>query len=484
MVAVAGLVLASALAACGGGGDRAQAPVTGAEPTAGDWRTWVIANGSEIDVPPPPGRDSEQAIADRRAVKDAAARRTPATQAVVDKWSGPLPTRPWTELAFDFVSKGPDDPPLATRDYALLEAAMADAVITSYHWKYEYEQAAPTGVKTMVPLSPDPSYPSEHAAIAGAASKVLSYLFPSQPAQQLDDLATEAAESRVDAGTNTPSDIEAGLAIGQAVADRVINYAAADGTGTPWNGKRPAGVANTVAFWQPPAGAPPTPVDPQAGKWKAWVLTDNAALRPPPPPAYTSTELKTAAQDAVDVKKRLTDDQKRIASVWEVGEGSKSAGGVTLDAAMADIETAGREGGVATRWTVPRVTRAMAMVAVTLADAGISVWEAKYTYWYPRPENVLRSLGVDKGYTPLRPTPRSPAYPSVGAGYAGGAEAILTSLFPERAAAFKARSDEQVAAGLYAGAQWRFDAAGAEAGRRIAALVIDRVKADRVGKKA
>ena len=61
---------------------------------------------------------------------------------------------------------------------------------------------------------------------------------------------------------------------------------------------------------------------------------------------------------------------------------------------------------------------------------------------------------------------------------------ILTSLFPQRATAFKARSDEQVTAGIYAGAQWRFDAVGADAGRRIAALVLDRVKADRVGKNA
>jgi len=475
-----------AVAGCGNGRPRPLDPVTRTELTAGDWRTWVVANGSEINVPLPPGRDSDQAVADRNAVRAAAARRTPATRMTVDKWSGTIPTKPWTDLAFDLMSKGPADPPLATRDYALLEAAMADAVVTAYHWKYEYDVQPPAGVTTMVPASPDPSYPSEHAAIAGAASKVLAYLFPTETAGRFDQLAGEAAQSRVDAGTNWPSDVEAGLALGRTVADHVITYAKADGAGAAWNGKRPAGVANTPAFWQPAPGvvASAPPVDPEAGKWKAWVLSDNGAFRPPPPPAYTSTELKTAAQDAVEVKKNLTGDQKRIAMFWAGGDGSKTAGGITLDQAMGDIEKAGAQGGPATRWTLPQQTRAMAMVAVALADAGIAAWDAKYVSWYPRPENTVRNLGVDRNYQPLLPTPRSPSYPSEAAGYAGAAASVMTYLFPDRAADFKARADEQTIAPVYAGGQWRFDSVSADAGRPIAGRVVDKVKADRVGKPA
>jgi membrane-associated phospholipid phosphatase len=478
------LVLAAALVTCGDDAGRAIAPVVRAEPTAGAWRTWVLAAGNEIGVPIPPARESDKAKADIRAVQLAAAKRTASTRTTVDRWSGPLPTKPWTETAFDLLSKAPADPPLATRNLALLHVAMADAVVSAYQWKYEYEVKAPEGVTTLVPASPDPSYPSEHAAIAGAASKVLAYLFPGEAASRFDELAAEAAQSRIDAGTNTPSDVDAGLALGRAVADKVIAYAKADGAGAAWNGRRPAGITDTKAFWQPAPGVTSAPLDPEAGRWKGWVLTDNAAFRPGPPPAYSSAELKAAAQDAVDTKKSLTEDQKRVARFWEGGDGTRTPGGLTLLLALPDLEKAAGEGGTASRWTLPQATRALAMLTTALADAGIAVWDAKYTYWYPRPENVVRDLAVDRSYSPFLPTPRSPAYPSDSAGYAGAAVTVMTSLFPKRANELKARADEQTAARVYAGAQWSFDAVGQDAGRRIAQVVIARMKSDTVGGKA
>ncbi len=478
---LAGLALSSAMVACGDDGDSAQDAVVRAEPTAGNWKTWVLASGSEIAVPAPPAKDSDKAKADVKAVKDAAGKRTAATQATVDKWSGPLPTKVWTETAFDFTAKGPKNPPLSTRNYALLHVAISDAVIAAYHWKYEYDVKAPEGVKTLVPASPDPSYPSEHAAMAGAASKVLAYLFPAQASLRLDEMADEAAQSRVDAGTNTPSDIEAGLALGRAVADKVIAYAKTDGAGTPWNGKRPAGVTDTKNFWQPAPGVVSPPIDPEAGKWKGWVLTNNAAFRPPPPPAYNGAELKAAAVDAVDVKKNLTAEQERLARFWEGGEGTKNPGGVTLSVALPDVEKAAGEGDRGVRWTLPRTTRAMALLTITMADGGIAVWEAKYVYWYPRPENVVRDLGVDRNYKPLLATPRFPAYPSGSAGYAGGEAAIMDYLFPNNTAVHKQRADDQIIARIYAGVHWRFDAVSEEGGRKISQLVIDKVKGDTVG---
>jgi membrane-associated phospholipid phosphatase len=483
-VGAAWLALTSALVACGDNGGRALDPVVRPEPTAGAWKTWVLAAGNEIAVPIPPARDSDKARADLRAVQLAATKRTASTRNLVDKWSGPLPTKPWTQTAFDLVSKGPVDPPLATRNYALLHVAMADAVIAAYQWKYEYEVKAPAGVTTLVPASPDPSYPSEHAAIAGAASKVLAYLFPGAAASRFDGMAADAARSRVDAGTNTPSDVEAGLALGRAVADKVIAYAKADGAGTPWNGRRPAGITDAKGFWQPAPGVTSAPIDPEAGGWKGWVLADNAVFRPPPPPAYNSAELKAAAQDAVEVRRNLTEDQKRVAKFWEGGDGTRSPGGLTLTVALPDLEKAAGEGGKATRWTLPQATRALAMLTTALADAGIAAWDASYAYWYPRPENVVRDLGVDRSYAPFLPTPPSPGYPSDSAAYAGAAEVVMTYLFPKRAGEVRARAVEQIVARVYAGTEWRFDSASQDAGRRISQLVMARVKGDTLGGKA
>lgn len=472
------------MVACGGGGDSATEAVVRAESSAGTWKTWVLSSGAEIPVPAPPAKDSVRAKADLDAVKEAADKRTGATQQLVDKWSPPLATRPWTEAAFDFVSKSAKNPPLSSRQYGLVHAAMSDAVVASYHWKYEYKAEAPKGVRTLVPSSPDPSYPSEHAAMAGAASKVLAYLFPGQSALRLDEMADEAADSRVQAGTNTPSDVEAGLALGRAVADKVIAYAKTDGAGTPWNGRRPAGIGTGAGFWAPPPGSTSPPVDPEAGKWKGWVLTSGNQFRPPPPPAYGSADFRAAAQEIVDIKKNLTEEQKRIAKFWEGAQGTSLPAGIALGVAMADIETAAASGDLASRWTLPRVVRGMALLGIAMHDGGIAVWDAKYTFWNPRPENAIRALGLDPNWSPHLPTPLFPAYPSGSAGYAGGVETIMTYLFPDKAEEFKRRAAEQAESRLYAGIHWRYDAISREAGNKISQLVIDRVKGDGVGRQA
>ncbi|HEX2118839.1 MAG TPA: phosphatase PAP2 family protein [Acidimicrobiales bacterium] len=475
------LAMASVMVACGDDGGSPMDAVVRAEPTAGTWQTWVLSSAGEIQVPAPPPRDSDQAKADLDAVKEAADRRTAGTRVVVDKWSGPLPTKPWTEVMFRAIEKSSKNPPLSSRNGALIHVAMYDAVLASYHWKYQYNVEAPEGVDTLVPASPDPSYPSEHAAIAGAAANVIAHLYPGEAALRLEEMAEEAAQSRVDAGTNTPSDVEAGLALGRAVADKVIAYAQTDGAGTPWNGRRPAGIGTGPRFWEPPPGTNAQPTDPEAAKWKAWVLASNNQFRPPPPPAYNSAQFRASAQKLVDIKKNLTEEQKRIAKFWEGAQGSVQPAGIALGVAMADVEKAAAEGDVASRWTVPRAARAMALLNITMADGGIAVWDAKYAYWYPRPVNGIRDSAIDRTWEPFVPTPFFPAYPSGSAGYAGGVEAVMNYLFPDNAAEHNRRAEEQALSRQYAGIHWDFDAVSIDGGRQISQLVIDKVKNDSVG---
>jgi membrane-associated phospholipid phosphatase len=87
-----------------------------------------------------------------------------------------------------------------------------------------------------VPQSP--SYPSEHAAAAGAASAVLSYLFPAQ-ASSFADMADQAATSRVPAGVAFPSDAFAGLDLGRSVGQAPIAYAQSDGSKQVFTGAFP-----------------------------------------------------------------------------------------------------------------------------------------------------------------------------------------------------------------------------------------------------
>ncbi len=459
-------VLGAAMAACGGGDETSNA-------TAGKWKTWVVASPEQVAVPAPPGDGSAKATSDQDEVERLAEVRTPQVRKAVRRWSGPNPAKPWTERAFDFVSKSAKNPPLSSRNYALVHTAIHDAVITAWHWKYRYNVDPPQGVDTLVPAGPDPSYPSEHAAIAGAASRVLAFLYPQQSALRLDEMAEEAAHSRVQAGTNTASDVDAGLDLGRRVADEVIAYAKTDGADRKWDGNRPPGIGRGPEFWEPPPGAASPPTEPEAAHWKPWVLSRNDQFRPPPPPAYGTPEFLAAASDIVEVGRTLTPEQQRIAKFWEGAEGTELPAGIALRVAMEDIEAA--------RWTVPRVTRALAMLTVAMADGGISVWDAKYTYWNPRPENGIRDSGVDPNWKPYLPTPRFPAYPSGSAGYAGGVEAVMTYLFPDRAAEFRRRAEEQAISRVYAGIHWRHDAVSIDGGRQIGNLVVDRARSDGAG---
>ncbi len=66
--------------------------------------------------------------------------------------------------------------------------------MAAWHWKYVYKRSGPGLAEEG---TGEPSYPSEHAAVAGAASRVLSYVFPERPAERFDELAEEAALSRL-----------------------------------------------------------------------------------------------------------------------------------------------------------------------------------------------------------------------------------------------------------------------------------------------
>ncbi len=453
-----------------------------AEPTAGAWRTWVLPSPADLRVPPPPAPRSERARLDAGEVARRSLARTAEVRRTVAKWNGPLPTEPWAQVAFDIVSRRAKDPPLSSRNYALVSAAAYDAVVAAWHWKYQYNVEPPAGVPTLVRPGPDPSYPSEHAAIAGAASRVLAGLYPDQSALRLDEMAEEAAWSRVAAGVNTPSDVEAGLDLGRRAGDAVLAYARGDGADRPWDGRRPAGIGRGPAFWEPPPGSPSPPTAPLAGTWRPWVLRSGDQFRPPPPPAYGSPTFVAAAEEMVEIARNLTPGEKGAARFYEGAEGTVLPAGIIVNVAAEDVRAAATGDIAARQLTVPRIARAFALLNVALADAGIATWDAKFAYWNPRPENAIRDLGLDPDWKPLLSTPRFPAYPSGSAGYAGASQVVLSYLFPDQAEEFRRRAEGQAESRLFAGVHWRYDSAGLAMGRAIGALVVQRAQQDGAGR--
>ncbi len=462
------VVIALGLAAgCGGSDDGDERP--GAEPTAGEWKTWVLESGSEVSVPPPPEAGSAAAKRDEEELKAAVRDRTKAEESAARRFAGNPAVRPWIDQNIELVAGEAKDVPRSSRAYSNVSVAMYDAVVAAYHWKYRYRRDAPAG-DSIVARSPDPSYPSEHAAMAGAASRVLAYLYPHYPKVRLDRDAEEAATSLVAAGASYPSDVRAGLKLGRAVADRVIAKAKRDGSNRKWNGKRPRGPEH----WEPDPGSAGRPNQPLAGTWKTWLLSPTNRFRPKPPPKYGTPEFIANARDVMRVKEQLTPDQKRAADFWEGMEGTALPAGIWNQVALAYLPDK--------NLSVPRQARTLALLNVAMADAGGAVWDAKFLtgWWDPRPINAIRDLGLDRRWKSyLGPTPLFPAYPSGTSGYSGAAGTVLAHLFPEDAELWRSKSKEAGYSRLWGGVHWRIDVeAGLPMGQKVGGLVVEHAKQD------
>ncbi|MGH2900039.1 MAG: vanadium-dependent haloperoxidase, partial [Solirubrobacteraceae bacterium] len=271
--------------------------------------------------------------------------------------------------------------------------------------------------------------------------------------------AEDDAQLRVAAGVSYPSDAAAGLKLGREVARRGSARARLDGSQRVWNGKRQRG----RGFWEPPPGSIARPVEPLAGTWKTWLLRDGKQLRPPPPPAYGSAKFLAEARELVAIRKALTPEQKRIATFWAGGQGTPLPPGVWDQVMLAYIPEQ--------RLSVPRQTRAFALLNVAMEDAGIASWDSKYAYWNPRPENAIRDLGLDRSWKPYIDTPFFPAYVSGHSTYSGAAGEALAHLFPDDAKLWRGKADEAGISRLYGGIHYSSDNVfGLRLGRDIGRL--------------
>jgi membrane-associated phospholipid phosphatase len=65
---------------------------------------------------------------------------------------------------------------------SLLNVAIYDAIVAASDSKYFYARKRPIATSpnldTAVETPASPSYPSEHAVVAGAASEILAYIYP------------------------------------------------------------------------------------------------------------------------------------------------------------------------------------------------------------------------------------------------------------------------------------------------------------------
>jgi membrane-associated phospholipid phosphatase len=213
------------------------------EPQAARWQTWVLSSSSALRPAAPPDSSATGVeLAQMKALSSTRAESGTAER--IGYWDAGAPTYHWVEIGLRRILQEPVKSINLQRNIALYMVAMYDATIATWDAKYAYNRGRPSQVdsafETAVAVPSSPSYPSEHAATAAAAAAILGYLYPADAAT-FSALADQAGQSRVLAGVQYPSDVQAGAALGRAVAAQVIERARYDGTAQDWTGSVPVG---------------------------------------------------------------------------------------------------------------------------------------------------------------------------------------------------------------------------------------------------
>ncbi len=422
------------------------------EPTAGSWQTWVLASGSQMRLPAPPG-DSATA-AELQWLKSFTASADDAAKAQIVYWGAGSPGYRWMKIASqEFVGRNVA-PAFYTRGMALLAAAINDATVAAWDSKYAWNRPRPsTRDASLAPLADaprSPSYPSEYGATAGAAAAVLAYLFPDKAAT-FSDLADEAMRSRLFAATEYPSDSIGGIQLGRAVGAAVVAYARQDNSDAAFTGSYPP----TPGKW-----SSPNPTTPLAGTWKPWVLSSGSQVRlPAPPPADSPDYLAQLA-----LVKNLVRDNTVQHSAWFWQPSFVTP---WLDTAHTEVFQAGLAA------NPPRAARVYALAAIAQHDATIACWDTKFAYLEPRPSQA------DSTVTTLFANPGHPGFPSGHACASAASGTVLGYLFPADSIALSAQATDAGVSTFNAGIHTMFDVQqGFVLGQAVGNAVIARASKD------
>ena len=295
----------------------------------------------------------------------------------------------WDEKALVAVTPmatlGGTSPYMAQRMMGIVHVAMFDAV-NSIERRYQ---------PYLVQLPAAPST-SKDAAAAAAAAAVLASIDAKTASDMKIALATYLA-SIPDGEAKSE-----GIRLGEAVAARVLQARAKDGSDAP-DAYRPR---TTPGVYVPTA----ITLSSMWPNMKPFAMASPSQFRPKPPISLASEEWVANYNELKDYggqhSAKRTPLQTETAKFWLVGP-------------PVAYHPFVRQLVIAKQMSVVDSARLMALVAIGLNDAIIAVLDAKYHYDFWRPITAIRNGDIDGNpatereatWQPIAPTPMHPEYP-------------------------------------------------------------------------
>lgn len=305
-------------------------------------------------------------------------------------------------------------PPQSMRVGAIVQASVFDALngIEGRYTPIRVQPAAPPGA-------------SRAAAVAGAAYEALVGLFPAQ--KPSFDLRLQTSLAQITDNPDNQS-VARGLAWGEDVADQILAWRATDGLTAVLPPYVPSG---SPGRWAPtPPGFGP-PLFRQFATMTPWAMTSPGQFLPPPPPPLSSSQYANDLNEVETVGSASAPSTVRSAWQTETAIFWQSDTPVAIWDRTADdlIE--------ASDMPLTQSVRLLARMNVAMADAVISIWNAKNVYDTWRPITAIQQAGTDgnpdttpdPSWTPLLTTPAFQEYPSGHAGVSRAGAGELAAAF-------------------------------------------------------
>jgi len=468
---------------------------------AGEWNLILFTNNEEVGISQPSAEGSPALNQELQDAKAKIAKATSAQKEAVNYWTN-NPLLRWNEIALELATKynlipapnadgsypAPDPakpdqyplfpyshPPYTSRMLAYLSVAQYDGLIMAWHYKEKYGRSAPYELDSQIKSAYEEnglnSYPSDGAVVAVTSRDILTAMFPLEK-EFLAKMADEHLESLILAGINVNSDVEAGKLIGTQVAKKALARAATDGMKNAQTNKaksdsiKNAAIARFGWFWEN-METPQRPVGltPLFGRVKMWNVPTVEEVRPIAPPAPGSVEFNKDAEELKRFANNMTTEQRRVANFWNDGLNSYTPPGHWNRFAKETV--------VKYKLSPVRTARVFAYMNMAIEDAGISCWDAKYYYHYPRP---IQSI---PGFKTILGTPNFPAYTSGHSTFSGAAAEVLSHFFPAEADQYRKWAEEAAMSRIYGGIHYRFDAEiGLSQGKKVATYSVNRAIKD------
>jgi membrane-associated phospholipid phosphatase len=376
------------------------------------------------------------------------------------------PVLTWNSQTNQAIQATSTDAFMASRALALESIAVLDTA--------KAIAAAPAFLVSL----PAPKDTSPNVAIAAAAHEVLSHLFPARRATL--DTAFAASLANAPAGIGR----DAAAAFGKAVADAVIAVRDRDG----WDADGIDHSGDVPGRWRPTPSGYLAALHPQWATLLPFTMTAPDQFRPTGPPARPGAAFRQAAAEVAslgDARSTVrTAEQTESARYWNDAIGSYAPAG-HWNAIAAGLVARARK-------SLTEEAELFAQLNVGMADAGIAVADAKYTFWLWRPVTVIRAGGggmaPGPNWLPLLDTPNHPSYISGHSAFSGAAATILTAWFgggpfsftsasvpgvSRSFANFQQAAEEAALSRLYGGIHFRFDNVdGLATGRAVGAWTL------------